>query len=451
MEQYPGEEKRFKVKYMLSEQERSLASGQEDSRKGMNADGRSGPGKIFLHVFLPVGVVVAAAMIAFFLLETKPQAKPRPKTRNTTLVEVKTVDYRPQQTVIAGMGTVVAARTVELKPLVTGKIIQLNPNLVPGGYVQKDEPLVSIDPTDYRLSLRECATDVAKAESDLQIEQGNQLIAQKEYELLGETVSEQEKVLILRKPQLENLKATLEAARAKLDQARVDLARTKIKAPFNAVVQSREVDLGTRASESTVLATLVGTDVYWVQVSVPVSQLRWVQIPQSEKEKGALVKIYDEAAWGKGVFRQGRVIRLESGLEEQGRMAQLLVQVEDPLGLQAGNGKIPRMLLGSYVRVEIEGKSIPSAVSINREYIRDGNSVWIMDADGNLAIRPVQIAFRGADQLMITGGIQPGEKLVISDLATPVAGMPLRIVDDPSDTAVGQAASRQEAPQDGQS
>ena len=451
MEKYPGEEKRFKVKYMLSEQDGALSSRQETPGKEIKTDRRHGLKNIFFHIFLPVGVLVAAAVVAFWLLETQPQARPRPRTRNSSLVVVKPVEYSPQQTVISGMGTVAAARTVELKPQVTGKIIELNPNLVPGGYVHKDEPLLSIDPTDYRLSLRERATDVAKAEADLQIEEGNQLIAQKEYKLLGETVSEQEKALILRTPQLENLRATLEAARATRDQARVDLARTGIKAPFNAVVQSREVDLGTRAGESTVLTTLVGTDVYWVQVSVPVSQLRWVRIPQSEKEKGALVRIYDEAAWGEGVFRQGRVIRLESGLEEQGRMARLLVRVEDPLGLQAEDAGTPRMLLNAYVRVEIEGKSVPSAVGIKREYIRDGNSVWVMDADGNLAIRPVQIAFRGADQLIITGGITPGEKMVISDLATPVAGMPLKTAENTSDEAVVQAAPEQEARQDGQS
>ena len=185
--------------------------------------------------------------------------------------------------------------------------------------------------------MRQLTTDVAKAESDLQLEQGNQLVAQKEYKLLGETVSDVEKALMLRRPQLENLRATLEAAQAKLEQARVDLARTQIKAPFNAVVQARSADVGARASESTVLATLVGTDAYWVEVSVPVSQLRWIRIPQTDGDQGALVRVYDSAAWGDGVFRQGRVVRLEADLEEQGRMARLLVRVEDPLSLQPDN------------------------------------------------------------------------------------------------------------------
>jgi RND family efflux transporter MFP subunit len=375
------------------------------------------------------------------MIETGPQAKPHPRTRNATLVAVRTVDYSSRQTFISGMGVVAAARNVELKPQVSGEIISLNPNLVPGGHFKKGETLLKIDPTDYRLTVRERAADVAKAESDLALEQGNQLVAKKEYALLGETVSDQERSLMLRQPQLESFQATLEAARAKLDKARVDLARTEIKAPFNAVIQSREVSLGTRASESSVLATLVDTDAYWVEVSVPVSQLRWIQIPQTGKDPGARVQIYDTAAWGDTVFRQGRVIRLKSDLESQGRMARLLIQVADPLSLEPGHSDQPRMLIGSYVRVEIQGNSVASAAAVERAFIRNGNSVWVMTPEGNLAVRPVEIAFRGSDQLLVTGGITPGEQLIITDIAAPVEGMPLRILG----STAGRTAARESA------
>jgi len=443
----PDEEKRRKVKQMLSEQENSIPNNREISDAETESRRQRRWRTFVFRGLLPLAVIAAGAAAALWLMETGPQATPRPKVRNATLVTCRTVDYSAQQTVIAGMGTIAAASTVELKPRVNGEIVELNGNLVPGGYFRKGQTLLKIDPTDYRLTVRELATDVAKAESDLQLEQGNQLIAQKEYKLLGETVSDQERALILRRPQLENLRAALEAAQTKLDQARVDLARTEIKAPFNAVVQSREANLGTRASESIVLTTLVGIDVYWVEVSVPVSQLRWIRIPQTEKDEGALVRIYDTAAWGDGVFRQGRVIRLKSDLESQGRMARLLIQVKDPLSLQPGHSDQPRMMIGSYVRVEIEGNIVASAAAIKREYIRNGNSVWVMDADGNLAIRPVKIAFRGTDRLIVTGGIDPGEQMVISDLSAPVAGMSLRTADD----TTGQTATRELAIQDGQS
>ncbi len=432
---------------MLSKQNSSTPTNQ-DIPESVIEDRHPRPWRtIVLRGLLPLAVIAAGAGAALWLMETGPQAKPRPRTRNSTLVEYTTVNYGPQQTMISGMGTVTAARTVELKPQVTGNITELNQNLVPGGHFRQGETLLRIDPTDYRLTVKQLTTDVAKAESDLQLEQGNQLVSQKEYTLLNQTVSDVEKALMLRRPQLENLQATLEAAQARLEQARVDLTRTQIKAPFNAVVLSRAVDIGTRASDSTVLATLVGTDACWVAVSVPVSQLRWIKVPHTHGDQGSLVRVYDATAWGEGVFRQGRVIRLEPGLEEQGRMARLLVRVEDPLGLEPDNAGQPRMLMGQYVRVEIQGQGIASAAAIDREFIRNGNTVWIMDGDGNLSIRPVEIAFRGADRLLITEGITSGEQLIISDIAAPVAGMALKTVDD----TAGQTATREPAGQGDQS
>jgi RND family efflux transporter MFP subunit len=431
---------------MSSEQENPTSNPQKmPEGETPNGAAQRRSRNIFI-ILLPVVVLAAGVAVALWLMETSPQAKPRPKAQNATLVAVRTVDYGARQTVVSGMGTVAAARNVALKPEVSGKIVELSPNMIPGGLFRKGETLLKIDPTDYRLAVRQLATDVAKAESDLQIEQGNQLVAQKEYKLLGQTVSDVEKALMLRRPQLENLRATLEAAQAKLEQARFDLARTTIEAPFNAVVQSRAVEVGARASESTELATLVGTDAYWVEVSVPVSQLQWIQIPQTEGDQGALVRVYDSAAWGDGVFRQGRVVRLEADLEEQGRMAQLLVRVEDPLSLSPDNTGQPRMLIGSYVRLEIEGQPVASAASIDREFIRNGSDVWIMEDNGNLSIRTVEIAFRGINHILVTGGISPGENLVVSDLAAPVEGMLLRAADTPGDQIAAKPSRLQEDP-----
>ena len=423
---------------MLSNQEISFANDRETPLDETNGTPRPGLGRAVFRILLPMAVLAAAAAAAFWLMETSPQAKPHPQTRNATLVAVKAVDFGPQPTRISGMGTVAAAREVELKSQVSGEITEMNANLVPGGHLRQGETLLKIDPTDYRLAVRQLTTEVAKAESDLQLEEGNQLIAQKEYQLLGETVSDTEKALILRRPQLDNLRAAREAAQARLDQARVDLGRTRIKAPFNAVVQSRGVNIGARADQSTTLATLVGTDAYWVEVAVPVSQLRWIQVPQTDTDQGSLARIYDAAAWGEGVFRQGRVIRLAANLEEQGRMARLLVRVEDPLSLRPDNGDQPTLLIGSYVRVEIQGQELAAAAAIEREFIHNGSTVWVLEAPGDLAIHPVEIAFRGMDQVLVTGGIEPGDQLIISDLAAPVEGMALRTAKAPA----GQLAAQ---------
>lgn len=409
-----------------------------------------GRGIRLLRILLPLAVLVAGALVCFGLLETGPQAKTQPQVRNATLVEVQPVEFGPQATQIEAMGTVKAARQVELTPQVSGAIMKLNEDFIPGGHFQAGERLLQIDPTDYQVTVRQLASDVAQAKSEIELEQGNQLVAQREYELLGEPVSATEKSLMLRKPQLENLKAALDASQAKLDQARIDLQRTEIKAPFNAVVQARDVNLGSRVTASTALATLVGTDAYWVEVSVPVSQLRWIVIPKNKNETGSLVKIYDQAAWGKDGFRTGRVIRLAADLESEGRMARILVQVADPLALNPENAKAPRLLLGSYVRVTIEGRQVANAAALGREQIRDGDQVWIMDAANQLDIRHVDILYRGKDQVLISTGIDAGERLVVSDLSAPIQGMSLRLKDDSRNSSPADQVVTSETRQQGE-
>jgi RND family efflux transporter MFP subunit len=379
-----------------------------------------------LRLLLPAIVVISAVVVAAWLLQTGPQAKPRPKVRNATIVDVRPIKFDRQATTISVMGTVIPQREVILKPQVSGKIISMSDKLIPGGRFAKDEPLLTIDPSDYQLSVQQLASEVARVKADWQIELGWQRVARKEYELLGESVTDEEKALMLREPQLANIKAVLDATTARLEQAQLDLQRTVVTAPFNAVVISREINLGTSASPSATLATLVGSDSYWIDALVPSSLLKWISTGQEGRADGSQVRIFDSAAWGAEQYRTGRVLGLTAMVEEQGRMAKLLVEIPDPLALRTGAKGQPELLLGSYVRVEIVGASVPQAALVERDLIRDGNHVWIMDARSTLDIRPVEIAFRGQESVLVTGGIREGELLVTSNLPSPVQGMSLR-------------------------
>ncbi|MDM8553294.1 hypothetical protein QUF75_00995 [Desulfococcaceae bacterium HSG7] len=166
---------------MLSKQGTSQSGNYEISGAKSENGHRQHWTKVIFRTILPVAVLAAGVASGLWLMETRPHAKPRPRIRNAALVECMTVDYSPQQTIISSMGTVTAARNVELKPQVSGEIMEISGNLIPGGYFRQGETLLKIDLTDYRLTMRGLAANVAKARSDLQIEQGNQLVAQKEY------------------------------------------------------------------------------------------------------------------------------------------------------------------------------------------------------------------------------------------------------------------------------
>ena len=395
-----------------------------------------------LRILLPIIVVVISAIVAVWMMQSGPKAKPRAKTRNAVLVDVRAIELGSHTTTVSIMGTVKPQREVALKPRVSGEIIKVSESLIPGGRFNKGEELLAIDPSDYKLVVRQLASEVARVESDMQVELGRQRVAQKEYELLGESVSEVEKTLMLREPQLENNRALLEGTRARLEQAQLDLKRTSVRAPFNAVVMSREVNLGTRVSPSTTLATLVGSDSYWVEAPIPASQLQWISIGQEDKNSGSSVHIYDSVAWGPSRSRSGQLVGLTAMVEENGRMAKLLAEIPDPLSLQPTSSEQPKLLLGSYVRVEIAGKLLPKAAAIERDLIHNGDQLWIMDEEGRLDIRTVEIAFRGQDQVLVTGGVSHGEKLITTNLPSPVQGMTLRLKEAETSSPAAEEKSK---------
>lgn len=386
-----------------------------------------GKGVIILRILLPLCAIAGGLFVALWLMKTSPEAKPRVKNSNATLVNVQLVEFLPRKVQLTAMGTVRPKQDVSLKPQVSGEIVALSNEFQPGGFFAAGETLLRIDDTDYRLALEQLTGEVARAEAELQLEQGNQLVALKEFELLGEPVSEEEKNLMLRKPQLENLRAALNIARSKQEQTRVNLQRTEITAPFNALVMERYVDLGTRVNSASDLARLVGTDAYWVEVSLPVGQLRWINIPKTQSATGARARIYDRAAWGDALYRDGRVARLSATVEEKGRMARLLVEVADPLALLKENSDKPGLLLNSYVRVDLEGRQLTSTAAISRDFLRDGDTLWIMDREDKLDIRTVEIVFRGEKEVYIASGVATGERLITTILPTPVQGMSLRL------------------------
>jgi RND family efflux transporter MFP subunit len=391
---------------------------------------------VLLKAVLPVVILVLAGGIAYSIVTTAPQPERHPKPRQPRLVETVDIDLTKQILTIEAWGQVQPVHQIILRSQVNGKIIAVNPELVPGGRFSKGETILRLDPMDYVLAVRQRQADLAKARVALVLEEGNQTVAKQEFDLLGETINEQEKALVLRLPQLSAMKADVDAATAALQSAKLALSRTVIKAPFDVTVIRHHVDLGTYVTTTSDLVTLAGTKEYWVEIAVPIAHLRWITIPRTPDEPGSTVKLSQENVWGKERFRTGRVVRLLTDLEPEGRMARLLVAIQDPLNLQEQNTQLPRVMLGSYLRAEIQGKELDRLAKVDRRWVHDKDTVWLMNKNNVLEIRPVTIAYRGQHEVFISEGLEPGDRLVVTDISAPTEGMPLRLTNSRSDTPV---------------
>ena len=189
------------------------------------------------------------------------------------------------------------------------------------------------------------------------------------------------------------------------------------------MVVTENVDLGQLISPQTMVARLVGTDEYRVQVSVPVASLRTIHA-RTEDEPGSPATIIQRVGQG-NIERQGEVIRQLPDLDPGGAMARILVRIENPLGEK---GELP-LLLGSFVDVATEALPISNAIRVPRVALRNGRNVYVMNDRNLLEIRDVDIAWSEPDAVLVTGGLQPNERVVISRIATPIPNMLLRSVD----------------------
>jgi len=414
-----------------------------ESKRNKQKEGQ-GPAapKPVVRIVLSIILIAAGIAGARYLIHTKPKVSRRPPVRMAPLV--RTMELAPSTYMIniPAMGQVVPAQETVLKVPVGGEIIDLNPEFTPGGHLSVKTQMLQIDPKDYQLALQQKQRSLSDAEYAYKLELGRQDVARREWNLLyGEDKTmEVESELALRKPHLEKAKADIAAAKAELELAKTELARTRVTAPFNALVLNKYVDLGSQVSPQEKLADLVGTDAYWVQVSVPVEHLRWLKIPRDKDEEGAGVTIYYRGE----SRRQGKVIRMLADLSKEGRMARLLVEVKDPLDLQAGEDRRPPMLIGEYVRVVIDGAPLHDVYRIPRFALRNDSQVWLVDKERKLAIRPVQPLWREEEYVYVRDGLRPDDLLIVSALAAPVDGMELRLEQDGGDGA-GEMENKQKS------
>ena len=400
--------------------------------------------KIAVTWGIPIVIVIIALAFAKHQIDTRPQTKLEKPALQARLVKVQTAQQIDHQTFVSVLGTVIPTHQITVTPEVSGKIVSISENVIPGGLIEAGQKLIQIDPRDYETIVTQRKSELAQAKLYLKLEYGSQTVAQQEYKLLGEVIKDEDMELVLRKPHLENAEAAILAATASLEKAQLDVERCSITAPFNSIIQDKFEDLGARVSLSTPLLTIIGTDEYWVEVAVPSDELQWITIPKENSESGSKVKIYNPTAWGPDIYREGAVIRLLGKLEEQGRQAQLLVSVKDPLCLKIDSPQIQPILINSYVRVDIQGKKIESVIPVARDYLRDGNNIWIMNDRNEMEIRPVKIVFRNKETVYLSGGIKAGEQIVTTDISAPVDKMLLRVNDTPDNPETIQLTENRE-------
>jgi RND family efflux transporter MFP subunit len=370
---------------------------------------------------------VALGVLGFWALTaSKPEMERRKPPVPVPMVRTMAVKTGPQKVYIQGEGTVGPLREINLVPQVGGKVVYASPSMVNGGVFRKDDLLLRIDPVDYQLAVTLARAKVKDAESRLQVAEEEAAAARDEWRLLYEGSSKENSKpppLVAKEPQLAAAKAELEADEADLRKALLNLERTELKAPFSGRVGEENVDIGQYVSAGQSLGSLYSTEAAEIVVPLEGEALFWFDVPgfTSRDGRGAAALIKADVA-GRELSWTGKVVRTEGKLDERTRMINVVVRVEQPYA------KKPPLVFGLFVEVKIEGRMIPNGAVIPRAGLHQGDIVWIVGEDSRLQFRQVEVGRIQGDEVVITGGLEDGERLVITPLKAVTDGMTVRVV-----------------------
>lgn len=388
-----------------------------------------------VQVVLALLIVGLGVGIVILFKKTKPEPPQSDSENQGLLVQTERVSVGDHDVHVRAQGQVTAARRVVLSPEVPGKITWVSDELVPGGRVARGARLLRLDGRDYRLAVQSRSADVNRANLELQLEQRRQAIAEREWEGFSQEgapaggtgeASDPGRALALRQPQLENAEVSVEAAQSAAQQARLNLQRTSLRAPFNAMILAETVDVGQYVAPGSQLVTLVGTDEAWVQVSMPVEALASIRFPERDGE-GSPATVSFEVG-GQEVVRDGRVLRLLPDLDASGGMARVLVAIDDPFALDREGEDAPKvpLLLGSFVTVDIDVPELTDVVEVPRLAVREGNRVYVMNDEDQLEVRELSVVWGRPESVLVREGVADGERVIISRVPSPVDGLALR-------------------------
>ena len=391
---------------------------------------------------LPVWIIGAAVLIATVMIWLKPEPPLREPPSRMPFVTTASAHASEGAIPVYGAGTVRPRAEIDVAAQINGKVAWVASSFQSGGRVAPGQVLFRIDDADYRNRVQQASANVAAQEVALLRAEEEARIAREEYEgyqrQWGEA-GEQASPLTLYEPQLRAARAALARDSAGLADAKLALSRTAVTAPFSGIVRFESVDLGQIVGAGQPVGRLYADDA--VEVVVPLSDLDAALIPGLwELVAGdASTAIAASVSTRHGDMRyrwDGYVDRAEAALDEQTRTIDVVIRIPNPMAGGAPEGEegvaaddprtAPPLLVGQFVDVQIDGAAPERYFTVPRAALRTGNEVWALSDGNEVTIVPVRVLQRTDDIVYLTGGLEPGQQLVVTGIQFATEGMAVR-------------------------
>lgn len=372
------------------------------------------------RIVYPIVALLAGLGIATLLAISKPEMVPEPYERPAAAVRATRVQAQTEHLMINSQGTVQPRSQSELIPEVSGRVMWISPALVDGGSFESGDVLLRIDDADYKTALARATAQVDRTEVEASFAKDEL----KRLQRLHDQKLASQSQLDSGKRASQVAVANLVESRADHNQAKRDLERTNLLAPFKGLVREEHVDQGQFVARGNSIGTIYATDFVEVRLPIAPDQLSYIglavvrrgQIPEEIRPQVTATADFGTTR----LIWNGELIRTEAQIDERSRMGYGVARFENYSAESPDSIAAP---VGLFVQASIRGREVNNVVRLPRSVIRDNNQVLIVDDDNRLHFRTVTILRLEHDEVLIESGLQDGEIVCLSPMQTVVEGM----------------------------
>jgi len=382
------------------------------------------------QLILIIALIAGSVALGSYLIKTKPEPRKRVRAPSIPVVEIMTPQPQSFTQKIGSSGSVEANRSTNIIAEVSGKVTQLTSAFQEGNYFKKGQQLLSIDNTNYKNAIIIASAEVSQRTLELKNEQNLANLAVRDFQLLGNNRRPNE--IASRKPHIASALANLEAAKVRLQQARDDLNKTRVMAPYDGRLLSRNVDIGQYVTPGTQLGQVYSTD--YVEVRLPLSLAEYEQLKlpdnfrnQESAKRENMPEVSFSARYGNKSYQwTGRVVRASPAMDARTRQISVIARIDDPFAKKT-DSDAPPIKIGQFLQAEIIGTTLRDVYVIPTTATRQNREVMLYD-EGKLRVLPIDVLATDNDRLVIAeDSLPPLAKLIITPMPSAKDGMTVRL------------------------
>ncbi|UJS24156.1 efflux RND transporter periplasmic adaptor subunit [Thiothrix winogradskyi] len=381
-------------------------------------------------IILPLLVIAVGFGLGKFLIATGPEAEKQPQETRPTVIEAQPLNLQSYQVKVSASGIVKAQTQTSLVAEVSGKVLEISPNFQAGSYFDKGANLLKLDAANYTNAVTIAEGDLAQKQLALEEQQAQAKLAQRDWNLLDGNASRPQSDLAARRPHIAAAQAAINAAEAKLQQEKLNLARTRITAPYSGRVQEKRVEVGQYITPGTVLGVIYATDAVEVHLPLSLAQYELLGMPEAFRDKAA-----DTAAMPKVEFSpsngnrsdawQGQVVRSSAALDEKSRQISVIAQIDQPF--IAREGVSAPLRIGQYITAKIDGKTFNNVYVVPASAVRQGKEILLL-RDGKVSVQPINLVWNAEKDVVIQTDVDlNGQRVIITPLPLATEGQAVQV------------------------